>query len=312
MADNLKINEEKLQAESTAKQLEIEKQKEAKEFQEYINYLVLAVLFSVLAFAYFIFKSRQKEKKAKELISIQKEKLTIQAKQLLEANNSKDKLFAILGHDLRSPINSLESFLELMQSGVISTEEFQTYLPSFYSNVKNVQNTLSNLLQWSISQMNGINAQPTQVNTQQIIEENVNLFTTVASAKNITLITNAAEDVLVWADENHLRLVLRNLINNAIKFTPKGGQVKITAQPKQTNVEISIADNGVGMTKEQIAKLFEKNQHFTTSGTSGEKGTGLGLQLCQEIVVKNGGEIWVESIETKGSTFTFSLPMAYP
>ena len=245
-------------------------------------------------------------------IQVRNQELSQQKEQLNLANNTKNKLFSIIGHDLRSPVASLESFLELMQTGLISTKEFETHLPYFYSNVKNVQATLSNLLQWSISQMNGINAQPTQVDTQQIIEENVNLFTTVATAKNITLITNAAEVVLVWADENHFRLLLRNLINNAIKFTPKGGQVKITAQPKQTNIEISITDNGVGMTEKQIAKLFEKNQNFTTSGTSGEKGTGLGLQLCQEIVEKNGGEIWVESIENKGSTFTFSLPMAYP
>lgn len=308
LADNLKINEQKLQAESKAKELEILKEKEVKEFQQAINYLVLTGLLAVLVFAYFIFKSREKEKKAKEIISLQKEELTIQSEKLLEANNSKDKLFAILGHDLRSPINSLEGFLNLMQSGVISVEEFQTHLPYFYSNVKNVQNMLSNLLQWSLSQMNGITALPTQVDTKQVISENIKLFTEIAATKSITLLTNLPDNVFVWADENHFRLLLRNLINNAIKFTPKDGQIKVEIQQKQTNIEISIADNGVGMTEEQMAKLFKKNQNSTTSGTSGEKGTGLGLQFCQEIVAKNGGEIWVNSTKGEGSIFTFSLP----
>ena len=303
LADNLKVNEQKLQAESKAKQLEIEKEKGAKEFQQYINYLVVAGLLAVIIFAYFIFKSRRKAIKAKQIISLQAEQLT-------EANNSKDKLFAILGHDLRSPVASLEGFLNLMQMGVISTDEFQTHLPVFYSNVKNVQNTLDNLLQWSISQMNGINTQPVQVNTQQIIGENINLFTAVAKAKNITFVANVPGGVFVWADENHFRLLLRNLINNAIKFTPEGGQIKVATQQRLTSLEISITDNGVGMTGEQTAKLFQKNQNMTTQGTSGEKGTGLGLQLCQEIVAKNDGAIWANSTKGEGSTFTFSLPMA--
>ncbi len=303
LANNLKVNEQKLQAESKAKELEIEKEKGAKKFQQYINYLVVAGLLAVIIFAYFIFKSRRKAIKVKEIISLQAEQLT-------EANNSKDKLFAILGHDLRSPVASLEGFLNLMQMGVISTDEFQTHLPVFYSNVKNVQNTLDNLLQWSISQMNGINAQPVQVNTQQIIGENINLFTAVAKAKNITFVANVPGGVFVWADENHFRLLLRNLINNAIKFTPEGGQIKVATQQRLTSLEISITDNGVGMTGEQTAKLFQKNQNMTTQGTSGEKGTGLGLQLCQEIVAKNGGAIWANSTKGEGSTFTFSLPMA--
>jgi len=116
--------------------------------------------------------------------------------------------------------------------------------------------------------------------------------------------------VFVWADENHFRLLLRNLINNAIKFTPEGGQIKVATQQRLTSLEISITDNGVGMTGEQTAKLFQKNQNMTTQGTSGEKGTGLGLQLCQEIVAKNGGAIWANSTKGEGSTFTFSLPMA--
>ncbi len=299
---------EKQQIKIEKQQVEISKEKEAKEFQQYITYLILLGFLVVLVFAYFIFKSRQKEKKAKELISIQREKLAIQAKQLTEANNSKDKLFAILGHDLRSPVNSLESFLGLMQMGFISIEEFETHLPTFYNNVKNLQNTLSNLLQWSVSQMNGIKAEPTQVNTKQIINEHINLFNTVATAKNITIIANIPENIYVWADENHFQLLLRNLINNALKFTHKGGKITISVAQNQTDIEIRIADNGVGMTTEQTDKLFKKNQNFTTYGTSGEKGTGLGLQLCQEIVEKNNGKIWVESIINKGSTFIFTLP----
>lgn len=290
-------------------QAQIEKEKKARVFQQDLSYLAIIGLVLALIFAYFIFRSRQKERKAKELILKQKETLTRQSQQLTEANNAKDKLFAILGHDLRSPVNSLQSFLELMQQGLISREDFEKHLPTFYNNVKNLQNTLNNLLVWSVSQMNGIRAQPKQLDAKELITEGLKLFNNVAATKNISLKAEVPkEEITTWADEDHFRLLLRNLINNAIKFTDKGGEIKVSIEEKPTTIEVSIADNGRGMSKEQLTKLFEEEQQVTTRGTSGERGTGLGLQLCQEIISENKGEIWASSEEAKGSTFTFSLP----
>jgi signal transduction histidine kinase len=117
------------------------------------------------------------------------------------------------------------------------------------------------------------------------------------------------EPLIAWADPNHVRLVLRNLINNALKFTPQGGSIKIQGFLQKAQVIVNVIDTGIGMNEEQLGKLFKTNQHFTTSGTGGEKGTGLGLLLCQEVVTKNGGAIWASSEQGKGSVFSFSLPL---
>ncbi len=288
-----------------------------KQFQQYIIYLVLVGMVCVLGFAYFIFSSRQKERKANQLVSEQKEEinqqrdaLLQQANQLATANQTKDKLFAILGHDLRSPIASLEGVLSLMNEGLMTHDEFQDFIPIFHKNVKNMQNTLENLLQWSVSQMQGMTASPSSLNFYELIDEKIQLFAAVAKAKNITLATEITPNLVVWADPNHVRLLLRNLINNAIKFTPEHGHIRIVAQQQEAQAVLSVIDTGVGMSEEQVSKLFNKNETFTTYGTNGEKGTGLGLQLCQEIVAKNRGTIWVSSVQDAGSTFSFSLPIS--
>ncbi|MCS6820247.1 MAG: tetratricopeptide repeat protein [Microscillaceae bacterium] len=315
-AEKLKAREQELKAESKARQLEIVQEKEAREFQQKINYLVIAGLVISLVFVYLIYCSRQKEKHSKEIIAQQKdeilqkkETLEIQAHKLDQANKTKDKIFAILGHDLRSPINSLEGLLSLAEEGTVSQEEFLALLPYLHSNVKNVQNMLENLLQWSISQMQGMNTNPTNVSLSLIIVEKVELFSEIANKKGISISAQIEPNLNVWADVNHVRLLLQNLINNAIKFTPEGGKVIVNTYIEEEFVIVSITDTGIGMTEEQVEKLFKKNESFTTYGTSGEKGTGLGLQLCQEIVAKNGGKIWVVSQKDKGSTFSFSLPI---
>jgi signal transduction histidine kinase len=271
---------------------------------------------------YFIYLSRQKEKKAKEKvlvlneainqqkeeISLMNNSLTSQAEKLAESNHTKDKLFAILGHDLRSPISSLEGALSLMNTGGFTPDELQTLIPNLHKNVKNMQNTLDNLLQWAISQMQGMNVNPTYILLDDIIDEQIKLFAGVAKAKQITITTEISSPLNAWADANHIRLILRNLINNALKFTPQGGSIKVQGHFQKAQIVVDVIDTGIGMNEEQLAKLFKANQHFSTSGTSGEKGTGLGLLLCQEVVTKNGGAIWVSSKQGQGSTFSFSLP----
>ncbi|MCU0446544.1 MAG: tetratricopeptide repeat protein [Microscillaceae bacterium] len=323
-ADNLKAKEAQLQAENQARQAALAQEIKAKEIQQIITYLVLLGLLSMTVLAYFIYRSRQKEKSAKEkvlmlneAINQQKEEISLmnrslvsQAEKLAESNQTKDKLFAILGHDLRSPISSLEGALNLIDMGLLSYEEFQNFVPEFHKSVKNMQTTLENLLQWSISQMQGLSVNPSKVYIGKLIDEKVQLFAEVAKAKNITISTQIDATQIVWADAQHIRLLLRNLINNALKFTHKGGSIEIVTQAQGKYLVLSVIDSGVGMSAEQIDKLFKKNHSFTTYGTNGEKGTGLGLQLCQEIVVKNGGTIWVSSELGKGSNFSFTLPIA--
>lgn len=245
----------------------------------------------------------------KKEINLQNNFLIAQSKELETANEAKNKLFAIVGHDLRGPIGSLESILGLMKQGIVTYEEFYNFVPQFYRNVKNMQNTLENLLEWSVSQMEGMNVNPSSFHINELIDEKIQLFKEIAKAKNITISTQMNTGLIVWADVNHVRLLLRNLINNALKFTPNNGNITIMTYSENNQAIISMIDSGVGMSEEQIKNLFQKNQTSTTYGTNGEKGTGLGLQLCYEIVVKNRGYIWASSEQGKGSTLSFSLPM---
>lgn len=249
-------------------------------------------------------------KRVTEKIKTQQEILIKHYEKLKQANATKDKLFSIIGHDLRSPINTLVNLLDMISQGFISTEEFQQLLPKVLQNVKTVHHTLENLLQWSYSQMQGIKSAPKQVELHEIVIENIALFTEAAQNKEIQLLHDVPQDFVVFADENQVRLIIRNLMNNAVKFTKKAGTISIFAHREDNFIVLTIKDTGIGMSEEQIANLFKKDTNFSTYGTGGEKGTGLGLMLCKEMVEQNKGKIWVESELGKGSAFIFSLPIA--
>ncbi len=293
-------------------------------FQQRIIYLTFGGLILVLLLTYFIYQSRQNERKAKEVIALQKkevegqkadiqlinDQLKKQTEQLVEANESKDKLFSIIGHDLRSPIGSLESILGLMNSGIISQQEFQNILPQLHKNVQNIQITLDNLLHWSLSQMSGLSFNPSQLSIQELANEQIGLFAQVSKAKNIQVASNIEPTLMAWSDKNHIRLVLRNLLNNALKFTYPGGKINIDAYQLDQQIVIKIQDTGIGMTREQIELLFDEHQNAPRRGTGGEPGTGLGLKLCEEVAKLNQGKLRVISEPGKGSTFSLYLPMA--
>jgi signal transduction histidine kinase len=237
------------------------------------------------------------------------EEIHTQAETLHEINHTKDKLFSIIGHDLRSPINSLKGFLDLLANRDVTQEEFMMFVPTFQKNVNNVHETLENLLQWSKTQMGGIQITLESNNLFNIVESKISLFTAVTESKKIELLNNIANDITVFSDTNHLKIILQNLLSNAIKFTPTNGNITISAKVIENFVEIAVSDTGVGMTDEQQEKLFGATSHFTTYGTNGEKGTGLGLLLCKEFVERNGGKISLKSIKNQGTVFFFTLPI---
>jgi signal transduction histidine kinase len=238
----------------------------------------------------------------------QRDQMEVQAAQLAQANQTKDKLFAIIGHDMRSPIGALGSLLDLLSAGHISPEDFVHLAPDLRHNVRNVQYTLDNLLQWSNSQLQGMSISPGPVDLASTIAEIGGLMSETARAKHLDLAQEAPPGLLAWADANHVRLILRNLIGNAIKFTAPGGQITVTATDQGGWAALSVADTGTGMSPEQLAKLFRPGTHFSTYGTALEKGTGLGLLLCKEMAETNGGGITVQSAVGQGSTFTVRLP----
>ncbi|CAM4136659.1 MULTISPECIES: PAS domain-containing sensor histidine kinase [Flavobacterium] len=232
-------------------------------------------------------------------------------KQLKELNTTKDKLFSIIAHDLRSPFNSIIGFSELLtlNSADLEPEEKEKFCSIINVAAKNTLILLDNLLNWAKSQTGQLRFNPEKVLFSAVILEIITLKKSLTKAKNITLDYSLSDEIEVYADVNMLKTVLRNLISNAIKFTELGGNIRVLATLKDQHVEITISDNGIGMNEEKCKELFKIASNTTTIGTANENGSGLGLVLCKEFVEKNRGTIWVESKEGKGSDFKFTLPL---
>jgi ligand-binding sensor domain-containing protein/signal transduction histidine kinase len=241
------------------------------------------------------------------------DKLQQSEKDLAELNASKDKFFSILAHDLKSPLNSLGGFSSLLANFAdeMSKEEIKSIAKDLEKNLKNSTKYLENLLTWARSQMNSIEFKPEKLNLATKVETSCELLAQQAITKHINIVRQIDADFHVFADRNQLQTILTNLIANAIKFTPENGQVTITAKAESpTHLRIEVADTGVGMSTEVVDKIFKIDIKHSTKGTAGESGTGLGLLLCKEFVMKNGGEIGVTSQEDVGTTFYFTLPKA--
>ena len=184
------------------------------------------------------------------------------------------------------------------------------YVKLIHESGKTTYSLLENLLSWSRAQLNKIDFEPIDFDIREIVQENARLFQENLGIKQIRLKNQLQGEVLVHADKNMINTVVRNLISNAIKFTPAGGEITIRAIKENNNWVIGVSDTGIGMEEQDTQKLFRMDKSFSKEGTAGEKGTGLGLLLCKEFVEKNSGKIWVESTPGKGTTFWFSLPLS--
>lgn len=230
---------------------------------------------------------------------------------LKELIATRDKLFSIIAHDLRSPFNSIIGFSELLieNSKDILLEDSEQYIKIINSSAKNTLILLDNLLNWAKSQTGQLSFNPEKILFSEVAQEIITLSKSIAKSKNIALECSCTDNIEIYVDVNMLNTVLRNLISNAIKFTNVGGHIKVSAASKQDHVEITISDNGIGIPKEKCNELFSIASNTTTLGTADENGSGLGLVLCKEFIQKNNGDIWVESEENKGSNFIFTLPI---
>lgn len=229
---------------------------------------------------------------------------------LKELNNTKDKLFSIIAHDLKNPIGVLVSLSGLLEES-IETKDFESltnYGRIFSLSANKSYTLLINLLDWVRSQSHKINFSPEQINLIEVVEEIKNLLSVIIMEKRVTISVDINESLLVFADINMLKAILRNLISNAIKYSHPGGNIKINAKNyKKETVCISVADNGVGIPKEHQKNIFNTAQQISTHGTENEKGTGLGLLICSDFVRKHNENIWVESTYGQGSAFCFTL-----
>jgi two-component system sensor histidine kinase/response regulator len=245
------------------------------------------------------------------VIEKQSEELTQSNSELKRLNATKDRFFSIIAHDLRNPFNALVGISELLvqQFRQFSNEEIQNYLNIIYTSSQSGHELLENLLQWSRAQTGHINYEPIPLSLKAVVFEIVALLEGEALHKKIHLQVEIREDVTINADENMLQTVLRNLVSNAIKFTNSGGKVTIDADVADDFAVVSVTDNGVGISKDDLQNLFKEEQTYTTPGTQDETGSGLGLLLCKEFIEHHGGNIRVESEKGKGSSFIFTLPL---
>ena len=233
------------------------------------------------------------------------------AARLHELNATKDKFFSIIGHDLKGPFNTILGFSDLLieQVNDKNYKGVEKFASIIQRSSNNAMNLLTNLLEWSRSQSGSMDFNPEYFEIFAFINEVIEISDDFAKQKSITVSKELPHSLPVFADKAMVNTILRNLISNAIKFTNKGGEIIITAKQEQDELIISVSDNGVGIGKKELEKLFRIDESHSTLGTQNEKGTGLGLILCKEFVDHHGGKIWAESKTGRGSNFKFSLPL---
>ncbi len=232
-----------------------------------------------------------------------------QKEELAELNNLKSKLFSVISHDMRTPLYGLRNLFKSVEQYDLPAEEIKVLIPDVVKDLQYTTDLMENLLQWAKSQMKGESVSPQLIDIQKLISDVQQVARLQAENKQVYLKAKAEKPVYIYADKEMIEVVLRNLISNAIKFTPKEGEVIVDVKQGEEMVEVLVSDTGTGMSEESRNKLFG-DEHFTTKGTSNEAGTGLGLMICKEFLKKNGGHIYVESELGKGSTFAFTLPRA--
>jgi signal transduction histidine kinase len=292
-----------LQQEKQIQELALAKGRNFRNFLLFIVALVIMIL--VLAIYLYFIKSRGN----RELKQINQQLLDSEAN-LQQLNATKDKLFSIVSHDLRGPINTFSGFLKIQAAypDSFTEAEMKDFIRKMDTSVKNLSGLLNNLLHWSLSQMGHIEFAPERLQLESVVEDNLTLLEENAQIKKVSLEMRVSEGTSVVADRNMLDIVLRNLINNAIKFSHQDGKVYVYAQQFEQFAEISVVDTGVGITSERMEGLFHTQNAHSTRGTANEPGTGLGLLLCREFVERCGGNIQVKSELNEGTTFIFTLP----
>jgi len=251
------------------------------------------------------------EENASELVQLNA-KLEISEEKLQELNARKDRFFSILAHDLKNPFTALIGYSEMLLKDYdeFSEEEKKEFIGVIFKTSKNVFELLENLLDWSRMQTGKLEMSPQKIDFHTIAHDVYNLAFGNASKKEINLDFSVPENTFVFVDENAVSTVLRNLVTNAIKFTSKDGKISVKSEEEENYFKITVEDTGIGISEDVIEKLFRIDNVHTTPGTANEKGTGLGLILCKELIEKSGGTIWVESEKGKGSKFIFTLAKA--
>lgn len=293
---------ELLQKNNEIKDLELVRQKS----QSRTLIILIGFLMVVIALSLTYNKAR---KKANILLHEKNKQILEQHEELIQVNQTKDKFLSIIGHDLRNPIGAFKDMVsQLSDFPEMFTEELRKQiLEELRDEAESTYFLLDNLLLWAKSQQHSIQFKPEKLKLNLVIKNNVILNSRIAESKGVELKSNVSGEILAYADHNMVDLIIRNLISNAIKFTPGKGKVELNVISKAEFYEIQVKDEGVGIAEKDLSRLFDQNDYLSTYGTHNEKGSGLGLILCKEFVEKNYGTISIQSKEGKGSTFSFTL-----
>jgi two-component system sensor histidine kinase/response regulator len=278
----------------------------------YLFNQLLAILF--IFYGLFLIKKentgyQQSILKQKEAIADNERLLKQQTEELTQINAFKNRLFSIIAHDLKSPIYALRNLFRNMQQFDMPAEEIKEMVPEVVNELTHTTSLMENVLHWARSQMQAYAIRPQNIAVTDLIAEVVRLLRLPADAKQIGMTLKTDESLVAYADRDMVHLILRNLLSNAIKYTPENGCIEVGARREDNTIALFVKDTGTGILPDAQAKI-DLNNFYSTKGTAGEAGTGLGLMLCKEFIVRNRGTLYIDSTPGKGSTFTFTLPAA--
>lgn len=280
--------------------------------QHVLQYMFVVMMILIFTIAFFLIRSMRKRKRESALFVEKNKELEILNDEFESNNATKDKFFSIIAHDLKNPIGNTKEALEVLYGSYdeLSIDEKEEYISMLKSASDNAFNLLDELLVWSRSQRGEIEFNPTEIRLVEIANDVIRLQAISAKNKGLRLINSIDPAMKVFADRKLLETVIRNLVSNSIKFTYEGGTIEIgnSESKREGFVKIFVRDDGVGMEADKVSKLFKINSNISTNGTSGEKGTGLGLILCHDFIEKCGGKISVKSVVGEGTEFDVELP----
>jgi signal transduction histidine kinase/Tfp pilus assembly protein PilF len=306
-ARDISMLKAKIEFEEDKVNLNLKNDEEVAKQTKYIQWTSLG-LACMITISILFFQANKTEKRLNQELVLQTTELSEKQQELNTINKNQDKLFSIVGHDLRGPIVSLKQLLGLALENKEGVQHFYRFGPKLKKDVEHIHFTLDNLLNWGKTQMQGEPVKPVKIDIKQNILRIEELFREVLDKKFITVHKSFVDNLVMVVDANHFNIIFRNLISNAIKFTPQNGQIWLNTYKENDTTFISVKDNGIGMSKEVLSRVFDSSEHYSTFGTDNERGTGLGLVLCKEMITKNKGALTVESEREKGSVFAVRFP----
>jgi signal transduction histidine kinase len=298
-------NQLELDRQNKVNRLLTEKQQQ-QENQLHTQYILIIVGVFVIFLVVFVLIMMRKSAREREVINAQLQK---QKLELEEVNNAKDKLFALIAHDLRSPLTSMQGVLSLIKDNALTMQEIKELIPELELSVQKNVDVMEDLLAWAKEQLSGVKIDIKLINVYDVVSKIVSSQSFLASKKGVSIDHRVPKDEMVMADHDALQLVVRNVISNGIKFTEDGGEIIISVEENSTHTQLMIKDTGIGIPRDVADKIFE-SKTWSRKGTNKEKGSGFGLSLSKEFVEKMNGRIWFESKEGEGSTFYIELPKA--